>query len=406
MPNLPLRDIPEHVHRDLKAAANRNHRSLNGEILARLSASLQLGATNVDVEALLERVEQRHGTVMRSHHESAASVRANGRELPSDEARFKYDFCLSFAGEQRTFVEKVAAKLKASGIRVFFDDDEEVALWGKDLYSHLDDIYRHRCRYCIIFASEDYARKMWTTHEMRSAQARALLENREYILPTRFDDTPIPGLPDTVGYIDLSETEPEELADLAIQKLGSIRRWEYVPPLADLLFERFGVDDSETQASIQSTAWSFMNALRRMSSDERVAVLNLLRFGCPAGLPDNVHINVDYLRRITGLSVAALARLLGGVRSLGFSCSIRESTGDDEDTCLEGTVLGDSYVFELDWVDLSDAEIVFPALLVASEMVAIVAEHYCDDCGERALDRLDFSQIASATATSAKQHKS
>lgn len=96
MPNLPLRDIPAHVHRDLKAAANRNHRSLNGEILARLSASVQLGVGDVDVEALLERVEEGHGTIRRRNHESAASVRDNDRELPSDQAHFEYDFCLSF----------------------------------------------------------------------------------------------------------------------------------------------------------------------------------------------------------------------------------------------------------------------------------------------------------------------
>ena len=193
MPNLPLRDIPEQVHRDLKAAANRNHRSLNGEILARLSASVGPEAQEVDLEALLERIQQRHETIVRGHDETAEMATNENRDPVNAETRFKYDVCLSFAGEQREFVEQVAAKLKAHGIRVFFDDDEQVALWGKDLYAYLDDVYRHLCRYCIIFASKEYAAKMWTTHERQSAQARALRENREYILPARFDDTPIPG---------------------------------------------------------------------------------------------------------------------------------------------------------------------------------------------------------------------
>ena len=40
MPNVALRGVPEPVHRRLKDAARANHRSMNGEILARLVASV------------------------------------------------------------------------------------------------------------------------------------------------------------------------------------------------------------------------------------------------------------------------------------------------------------------------------------------------------------------------------
>ena len=40
MPNVALRGVPEHVHQRLKDAACANHRSMNGEILARLAASV------------------------------------------------------------------------------------------------------------------------------------------------------------------------------------------------------------------------------------------------------------------------------------------------------------------------------------------------------------------------------
>ena len=40
MPNVALRGVPEQVHRRLKDAARANHRSVNGEILARLAASV------------------------------------------------------------------------------------------------------------------------------------------------------------------------------------------------------------------------------------------------------------------------------------------------------------------------------------------------------------------------------
>ncbi len=58
MPHLALRGISDHVHRELKAAAARNHRSLNGEILARLTASVC--PAPVDAQALLDRIARRH----------------------------------------------------------------------------------------------------------------------------------------------------------------------------------------------------------------------------------------------------------------------------------------------------------------------------------------------------------
>ena len=61
MPNMALRGIPDQLHRELKSAASRNHRSLNGEILARLTASVR--GEPVDSETLLERIRLRHETI-------------------------------------------------------------------------------------------------------------------------------------------------------------------------------------------------------------------------------------------------------------------------------------------------------------------------------------------------------
>jgi hypothetical protein len=111
--------------------------------------------------------------------------------------------------------------LHDEGIRVFYDDYEQVSLWGKDLYEHLDWVYQRAAKYCVLFASADYARKMWTSHERRSAQARALHDSGTYILPARFDDTEIPGLRPTVAYVDLRQTTSAELAELILKKLNT-----------------------------------------------------------------------------------------------------------------------------------------------------------------------------------------
>ena len=40
--------------------------------------------------------------------------------------------------------------------------------------------------------------------------SRMLKEEREYIIPVRFDNTPIPGLPDTILYQNASDYSPAE----------------------------------------------------------------------------------------------------------------------------------------------------------------------------------------------------
>lgn len=314
-----------------------------------------------------------------------------------NEGHYEYDVGLSFAGEQREYVKDFARELESRGIRVFYDDCEKADLWGKDLYSHLTLVYSDLCRYCIIFASAQYADKVWTNHERRSAQERALEENREYILPVRFDDTPIPGLVKTIYYIDLGKTSLSELVKLTLEKLGNPQRRNYLPPVLDRLYDRLGVgDNADALEQAHSQAVSFFRVLQRMTADERDAVLSLFRYGCPADLPDNLHINTDLLRRITGKSVPVLMRLLGGLRSLGFQCTVREATEEEHEAEFEGTPLGESYFFELNWFDLGGPSL-HPDLLIASAMIDLATENYCEQHGAEFLERLDFSQLARAT---------
>ena len=135
------------------------------------------------------------------------------------EAAADYDVALSFAGEDRTYVEEVARVLTAAGVKVFYDKLEEADLWGKNLYTHLSDIYRKRARFTVMFISRSYAEKRWTNHEREAAQARAFADSREYILPARFDDTEIPGMLPTTGYILANERPPSDLASLILRKL-------------------------------------------------------------------------------------------------------------------------------------------------------------------------------------------
>jgi hypothetical protein len=132
---------------------------------------------------------------------------------------FEYDVALSFAGEDRGHAEAIAELLKDRGVRVFYDLFEQAALWGKDLYQHLQTVYRDQARFCVIFVSAAYAKKLWTRHELQQAQARALTENAEYILPVRLDQTALPGLNFTIGYLDGRAYDATTIVDMLLKKL-------------------------------------------------------------------------------------------------------------------------------------------------------------------------------------------
>lgn len=137
----------------------------------------------------------------------------------SDKQAYEYDLALSFAGEDRKVVDQLAFMLTSLGVCVFYDDYEKADLWGKDLYQHLQSVYRDRAEYCVVFVSEAYVKKLWTRHELKQAQARAFKDSREYILPVRLDDTEIPGLNGTIGYIDLRQHSLSQLSEVIVEKL-------------------------------------------------------------------------------------------------------------------------------------------------------------------------------------------
>jgi hypothetical protein len=134
--------------------------------------------------------------------------------------RYQFDVALSFAGEDRETVKKLAALLRDAAVHVFFDEYEQATLWGKDLYQHLQQIYQNKARYCVVFVSHHYIKKHWSRHELHNAQARAFQSDREYILPLRLDETILPGLAPTIGYLDLRKYAIEEIAALLLKKLG------------------------------------------------------------------------------------------------------------------------------------------------------------------------------------------
>lgn len=131
-----------------------------------------------------------------------------------------YDVVFSFAGEDRPYVERVARYVRDRGVRVFYDQFEQVDLWGTELTERFDEVYGNSSRHCVLFISAAYRDNVWTRVERRTALSRAMRANDNYVLPARFDDTEIPGIRSSVGYIDLRRVNSANFGRLILRKLG------------------------------------------------------------------------------------------------------------------------------------------------------------------------------------------
>ena len=306
----------------------------------------------------------------------------------------RYDVCLSFAGEDREYVDAVAEELRSRNIEVFYDKYVEVQLWGANLLDRFTNVYQNSARFCVMFVSAHYRQKVWPNREAASAFARSL-KDKEYILPVRFDDTEIPGLLPTIGYVDAKLKSPDELASMIEEKTARSKRHNYFPPNPISLRLALGIDDEGDDTAELWAAHRFFASLKLMTQEELRVVFLFFLYCCPVELPENIHVSQDLLSRVTDLTVSDLRRLLGSISSLGFVT--RERThGEDAEELRDNRLQ-----FELQWHDMS-IEGVGNATDIANDVVGLVMASHCTDCGMDALLRLDFSQLGNVEAGAAE----
>ena len=104
-----------------------------------VNVAWSLSDSNQDLDSEVERINR---AIFLSHK----------REVETD-----YDVALSFAGEDRAYVEAVSDALTSAGVSMFYDKPEEANLWGSNLYNHLSEVYLKRARFTVMFISHWYA---------------------------------------------------------------------------------------------------------------------------------------------------------------------------------------------------------------------------------------------------------
>ena len=140
---------------------------------------------------------------------------------------FNFDIAISFAGKDREQAKKLVSQLKKQDLKVFYDNDYQADLLGKDLYRELHRLYKDDALFFVPLISEWYIQASWPMHELRSAQEREFSDKVEYILPIQLDDTMAPGIPATKGYLDLRKMSALKVATVIKKKVDTRKKSDF-----------------------------------------------------------------------------------------------------------------------------------------------------------------------------------
>lgn len=148
---------------------------------------------------------------------------AKGITLPSlalnnskavDISTHEFDVALSFPGEARPLVEKIAIELeRLIGPNSYFYDNNYVSQLARpSLDVLLQDIYRKRAKLIVVFLSADYQRKDWCGVEFRAIKEIILERDNKRIMFVKVDDGQVDGVFKTDGYVDARKFTPSDIA--------------------------------------------------------------------------------------------------------------------------------------------------------------------------------------------------
>lgn len=141
---------------------------------------------------------------------------------------FRFDFAISYAGEEEGIAKDLCQLLQDKGAKVFFAKNEKVYLLGKSLTSELDYIFGPYAKFVIPIVSKHYVQKYWPKYEFNRSKIEQRKRGFEFILPARLDDVTLEGLEGDMFYIDLRKEGLLDAAEIMMRKLRDIYPTEEV----------------------------------------------------------------------------------------------------------------------------------------------------------------------------------
>ena len=99
----------------------------------------------------------------------------------------KYDFALSFAGEDRDIAETLFRGLQDAELEVFYDRHEQHRILASDVEEYLRPIYQSEARFVVVLLGKTYPTKLWTRFESEQFKERF---GTDAVIPIWFADVP------------------------------------------------------------------------------------------------------------------------------------------------------------------------------------------------------------------------
>lgn len=144
-------------------------------------------------------------------------LRLTKEVAPLEEMRFKV--ALSFPGEKRRYVSKIAKELKKRLPKgcLFYDKEFAAQLARPNLDVLLQRVYSSS-DLVVVFLCAEYDKKEWCGLEWRAIREIIKRKSDRSLMLMRFDDTTIPGLFSIDGSVDLRECSLTQAVNFILER--------------------------------------------------------------------------------------------------------------------------------------------------------------------------------------------
>ena len=125
--------------------------------------------------------------------------------------------------ENRYVAKDLAERLGGRGAAVFYDESYLADLWGRRLDQEFAWVFGAGTRFFVPIVSAFYAERSWPQYEWAVGSTRGCEEARGIYIAAAHGRCYSCWSADTVSYLDLRRHSVDKVADLLLEKLGSVR---------------------------------------------------------------------------------------------------------------------------------------------------------------------------------------
>jgi hypothetical protein len=138
----------------------------------------------------------------------------------------QFDIAVSFASEQREYVEQTVTATKDLGLKVFYDKDASYDWWGRNFIVEQRKIYGGSTLFVVPFISKEYLARPFPMDEFSSAMMKAVKQPNPYILPILVGEVDVPAemLHPHIGTLRVEDHTPVQLAERLKAKVDEAKR--------------------------------------------------------------------------------------------------------------------------------------------------------------------------------------